>query len=225
MAARKNRKLHYLQEHELFQDFSPAEMAEMERKTTMFTTPPGRLFYSAGETGEVLFILKEGSVHLYRLTPEGRKLIVSTLQAGAIFGEMSLLGQRMYDTFAEAASPSRICVMSRTDVLRLLMQKPQMALRLLGTLGRRLLGTERQLEQIAFSSVPSRLAAQLLTLSAGEDEVRGYTHQELAEMIGAYRETVTATLNDFKGQGLIEIGRKRVQILDRAGLEAQVSAE
>lgn len=217
--AKKDQKLRYLSEHELFQDFTPVEMKQMERKTTMFQCKPGRTFYNAGDTGEVLFILKEGSVHLYRLTPEGRKLIVSTLQAGSIFGEMSLIGQRMYDTFAEAATPSRICVMSRVDVMKLMLQKPQLALRLMGMMGKRLMGTERQMEQIAFNSVPSRLASKLIELSRDKNEIKGYTHQEFADMIGTYRETVTASLNQFKTQGLIKIGRKRVTILDREGLE------
>ena len=216
---KKNQKLRYLSEHELFQDFTLSEMKQMERKTTMFTCKPGRTFYNAGDTGEVLFILKEGAVHLYRLTPEGRKLIVTTLQAGSIFGEMSLIGQRMYDTFAEAATPARICVMSRVDVMKLMLQKPQLALRLMGMMGKRLMGTERQLEQIAFSSVPSRLASKLLELSPDKNEIKGFTHQEFADMIGTYRETVTASLNEFKGQGLIQIGRKRVTILNREGLE------
>jgi len=217
--AKKNQKLRYLSEHELFQDFTPVEMKQMERKTTMFQCKPGRTFYNAGDTGEVLFILKEGSVHLYRLTPEGRKLIVATLQAGNIFGEMSLIGQRMYDTFAEAATPSRICVMSRVDVMKLMLQKPQLALRLMGMMGKRLMGTERQMEQIAFNSVPSRLASKLIELSGDKNEIKGYTHQEFADMIGTYRETVTASLNQFKTQGLIKIGRKRITILDREGLE------
>lgn len=223
--AKQDQKLRYLSEHELFQDFTPIEMKQMERKTTMFQCKPGRTFYSAGETGEVLFILKEGSVHLYRLTTEGRKLIVATLQAGSIFGEMSLIGQRMYDTFAEAATPSRICVMSRVDVMKLMLQKPQLALRLMGMMGKRLMGTERQMEQIAFNSVPSRLASKLIELSAQNNEIKGYTHQEFADMIGTYRETVTASLNEFKTQGLIKIGRKRITILNRDRLEEMTDGE
>lgn len=215
----QDEKLYYLTKHEFFQDFNRLEMWNVERQTTMFTCEPGRVFYQSGEMGEVLFILKEGTVHLYRLTPEGRKLIVATLSDGAVFGEMSLIGQGMHDTFAEAVSPARICVMSRVDVEMLLRKKPAMALRLLGVMGERLQAAERQLEQMAFGSVPSRLASQLLQLSGGRDEVEGFTHQELAEMVGTYRETATQALNTFKSQGLIEIGRKKIRILDRAGLQ------
>ncbi|HBY98338.1 MAG TPA: cyclic nucleotide-binding protein [Chloroflexi bacterium] len=210
----------YLSESKLFQDFTPEEMREMEQRTTMRTCPPGRVFYRAGDPGETLYILKEGIVHLYRLAPDGRKLIVATLGKGTIFGEMALIGQGMHNTFAEAATDARICIMSRTEVEYLLLNKPQMALRMLAIIGERLRQTEEQLEQIAFGSVSSRLANRLLELGGHSRTVEGYTHQELAEMIGTYRETVTATLNDFKAQGLIAIGRKHIEILDRPALEA-----
>ncbi|HBY92827.1 MAG TPA: cyclic nucleotide-binding protein [Chloroflexi bacterium] len=213
----------YLSENDLFQDFSRQEMLQMERRTTMRTCEPGRIFYQAGETAETLYILKEGTVHLYRLTPDGRKLIVATLEKGAVFGELALVGQRMHSTFAEAATNARICIMGRTEVKQLLLAKPQMALRLLKIVGERLHQTERQLEQMAFNSISRRLARKLLELSYGRHTVEGYSHQELADMIGTYRETVTATLNDFKAQRMIAVGRKHIDILDRDRLEMLVS--
>jgi CRP/FNR family transcriptional regulator, cyclic AMP receptor protein len=217
--SKQSEKLQHLTKHEFFQDFNRLEMWYIDRQTTMFTCDAGRVFYEAGETGEVLFILKEGTVQLYRLTPEGRKLIVATLNGGSVFGEMSLVGQGMHETYAEAVTPARICVMSRVDVEAMLRKKPQMALRLLAVMGERLQAAERQLESIAFASVSSRLAAQLLQLAGENNEVQGFTHQDLAEMVGTYRETATLTLNEFKQGGLIEIGRKQVTIQDRAGLQ------
>lgn len=219
MAQAVRGKLAYLSETELFQDFSHHEMLEMERRTTMRTCEPGRVFYQPGQAAETLYILKEGTVHLYRLTPDGRKLIVATLGKGTVFGEMALTGQRMHNTFAEAATSARVCVMSRADVEQLLLTKPQMALRLIQIVGNRLHQTELQLEQIAFTSIPRRVARKLLELSYGRHTVEGYSHQELADMIGTYRETVTATLNDFKARGLVRIGRKRIEILERTRLE------
>lgn len=224
MVAMQGEKLRYLTKHEFFKDFTPSEMREVEEQTTMFTCPAGRMFYQAGDTGELLFILKEGTVHLYRLTPEGRKLIVGTLHAGTVFGVMSLVGQGMHNTFAEAVTPALICVMSRIDVESLLRRKPQMALRLMEIIGRRLQLAEQQLERLAFDSVPNRLATQLLDLSANGSDVVGLTHQELAEMVGTYRETATSILNDFKAHGLIELGRRQIHILDRQGLAAFVGS-
>jgi len=213
-------KLDYLSAIEVFQDLSRREMEEMDRSTTMSTCQRGKLFYIPGDTGEVLFLLKKGRVQLYRISPEGKKLVVATLGPGAIFGEMSLVGQGMHNTFAEAAKDCLLCVMSRTDVERLILSKPKVALRFIEAIGKRLTAAEARLEETTFKSIPARLAGLLLRLTDETDSVvAGYTHQDLAEMMGTYRETTTQTLNDFKAQGLIEIGRKRIEIQDRQGLK------
>ncbi|MDX1662147.1 MAG: Crp/Fnr family transcriptional regulator [Candidatus Promineifilaceae bacterium] len=216
----QEQKLTYLSTIEIFRDLSPNELEEVDRQIVMSTCEPGKLFYMPEETGEVLFLLKQGRVQLYRLSPEGKKLVVATLGPGAIFGEMSLVGQGMHNTFAEAVDECMLCVMSRADVERLMRQRPEVAFRFVEALGERLTRTEQRLEEIAFKSIPARLAALLLRLADEQDgdQVRGYTHQALGEMLGTYRETVTQTLNDFKTQKLLEIGRKRITILDRQGL-------
>lgn len=218
---RRKEKLDYLSSIEIFRDLSARELEEIDRQFMMTGCAPGKIFYMPDETGEVLFLLKKGRVQLYRLTAEGKKIVVATLGPGAIFGEMSLVGQGMYNTFAEAADECVLCVMSRADVERLMREKPQVALRIVEAMGKRLTQMERQLEEVAFKSIPARLASLLLRLAgeAGSDEVTGYTHQDLAEVLGTYRETITQTLNDLKTQGLVEIGRKKVTLIDKPGLE------
>jgi CRP-like cAMP-binding protein len=89
----------------------------------------------------------------------------------------------------------------------------------------RLSQAETRLKEWAFKSVPARLASLLLCLREEQgDHIYDYTHQDLAEAIGTYRETATETLNEFKSQHLIQIGRRRIDILDAAGLE-RVAAE
>lgn len=215
-------KLTYLSNIEIFQDLSPRELEEVDRQITMSSCQPGRIFYMPEDSGEVLFLLKKGRVQLYRISLSGKKLVVETLGPGTMFGEMSLVGQGMHNTFAEAVDECLLCVMSRADVERLMREKPSVAFRLVEALGDRLTSVESKLEEIAFKSIPARLASLLLRLADEEgdgSEVIGYTHQALGEMLGTYRETVTQTLNDFKADGLIEISRKRVQILNPAGLE------
>lgn len=217
-------KLEALSEIKIFQDLSDQEMEEMDRSTTMSTCEPGRVFYGPDEAGEVLFLLKKGRVQLYRLSTEGKKLVVAVLEKGAIFGEMSLVGQGMHNTFAEAVDECTLCVMSRMDVERIVEEKPQVALRFLESMAIRLRETEAKLEDLAFKSIPVRLAALLQDL-AGEsnsgDTIEGYTHQDLAEMLGTYRETATQTLNEFKSHGWVEIGRKRIRIVDPSALDLQ----
>jgi CRP-like cAMP-binding protein len=214
-------KMRYLSELAVFQDLSPREMEELNRITTMSTVPKGRVFYRPEEPGEVLFILKEGRVQLYRISPEGKKLVITTLGPGTLFGEMAMLGAKMHNTFAEAVEDCQIFVISGADLERLILNKPQMTLRLVEITGKRLREAEERLGNMAFKGIPARLASLLLRLAneQGSNEITGLTHQDLAESVGTYRETATQVLNDLKADGYIEIGRKRLKILNREGLE------
>jgi CRP/FNR family cyclic AMP-dependent transcriptional regulator len=217
----RSNKIGYLQMVDIFQDLTEEEIEEIDRATTISTCRRGKIFYMPEDTSEVLFLLKEGRVQLYRISPDGKKLVIGTIGPGAIFGEMALIGQGMHNTFAEATEDCVLLVMSREDVERLLVTKPKVALRIFEVLGSRLKETESRLEGIAFKGIPARLASYLLQLAdeQGTDTITGMTHQDLGEQIGTYRETTTQTLNTFKADGLIDIGRKRITILDRAGLE------
>jgi len=215
-------KLSYLSHIQVFRDLSPSELMKMDRQLTMSSCESGKIFYMPEDSGEILFLLKKGQVQIYRLAPNGKKLVVATLGPGAIFGEMSIVGQGMHNTFAEAVDDCLLCVMSRADVERLIREKPDVAFRFLETMSHRVSTLETHLEDIAFKSIPARLAGLLLRLAEeqGNDDLRGYTHQDLSEMLGTYRETITQTLNEFKAQGLIAIGRKRIALIDKRRLEA-----
>jgi CRP/FNR family transcriptional regulator, cyclic AMP receptor protein len=231
-------KHRYLSEIEIFADLSRGEIDHLARSTTMFTTEKGKVFYFPEEAGEVVFLLKKGKVQLYRLSSEGRKLAIATLGQGAIFGEMSLIGQGMYNTFAEAMEDCLICIMSRQEMAQLLIKKPQIALRILDVMGRRLQQAETQLEEVAFKKVPERLALLLLRLvgvGPGENEassgeagttqanpliITGLTHQDLAEMVATHRDTVSFTLNEFKARGFVDLAPKHITVLDVEGLRA-----
>jgi CRP-like cAMP-binding protein len=214
-------KLDHLSDVDLFRDLSERDMAELDRVTTITTVPRGRVFYEPEDVSQILFLIREGRVQIYRISPEGKKLVIATLGPGALFGEMALLGQQMHNAFAEALDDCRIFVISRADLERLILNKPSVGRRVLETTGKRLRDAERRLEDMTFKGIPARLASLLLRIAAeqGSDEVVGLTHQDLAETVGTYRETATQVLNDMKADGLIEIGRKRIKILDRARLE------
>jgi CRP-like cAMP-binding protein len=217
-------KLNHLRETEVFAPLSPPERVWLAESTTMVTCERGRVFYRPHEAGEVVFILKRGRVDLYRIAPDGRKLVVATLGPHTIFGEMGLLGQAMYGCFAEAAEESLICVLSRADLQALVRRNPEVGLRLLAEVGGRLRRREEELEALAFRGLPSRLAALLLREADAYDTVAGYTHQELAERLGTYRETVSQVLGRFRAEGLVAVEPKRIRLLNADGLSAYVDA-
>ena len=217
-------KIGYLATVDIFRDLSSDEMKEIAESTAMTTCQAGKIFYSPNQYGDVIFILKKGKVQIYRMSSEGRKLVIETLGPGTIFGEMSLVGTGLYDAFAEALEDSLLCVMNRQDVEKLILSKPKIAVRLLETMGARLRESEERLEQTLFHEVPNQLAALLLRLRSenGTDTI-ATTHEELADHLGVYRETVTTALNRLKREGLVSIGRKRVQIDDIPGLQLKAA--
>ena len=209
-----------LSENDLFRGLPANDMAALAERLPMATSQRGQLIYAPGETGEVLFILKAGSVRLYRLAVDGRKLVLATLGPGTVFGEMSVLGQSMTDSFAEAVDECVVCLMSRIDIEQVMLEHPTVAVRMVQLLSSRLHEAENKLEQMAFAPVPERVARLLLTLAQG-NEVPGYSHQELADMIGTSRETVSRALVDLKIAGIIAIDRRCIQLLDAGALHAQ----
>lgn len=215
-------KLRHLQGHQLFCDFQQDELESFHDTIHMGTCRAGHVFYRPGQTGEVMFLLKEGSAQLYRLSPDGRKFVFARIPPRSVFGEMACVGQGMYDCFAEATEDSVLCTMSRSDVLKLIRQHPAFAVRLLEIVGRRVVQAERQLEDLAFKGLVPRLAQFLLT-EATDAELRGLTHQDIAERLGVYRETATYGLNELRSSGAIQIGRKHIHILD-AGLLERLAA-
>jgi CRP-like cAMP-binding protein len=214
-------KIGYLRAVDIFRDLTAEEIDWIAHVTPMLTCEKGRVIYTPGETTEVLFILKRGRVQIYRLSAEGKKLVIATLEAGTFFGEMSMVGQGMYEAFAEALEPSLVCALSRKDLMQLLQAKPSVAFRLLEAIGERLLDAQVALEDLAFRPVPARLATILLRLRRTHgDVIEGITHQELADTAGTLRETTTQILDEFKAAGWIETGRRRLVIRDAAALQA-----
>ncbi len=218
-------KVGFLSDTDIFRDLSSQELEELDRVTAMSTCRRGTVFYTPGETGEVLFILKRGRVNLYRINPDGKKLITSSIDPGTMFGEMSLVGQGMYDTFAESAEDCTLCVMSRSDVEHLLLSKPRVALRFMELMANRLQDMEARMETVAFKSVPARLASSLIRLAKENDgHIVGVSHQDLADMVGTYRETVTRILNEFRGEGYIDLSRLHLTVLKPEALQAVAEA-
>lgn len=213
-------KLGHLLETEVFRPLSEAERTWLAESTTMVSCERGRVFYAPDEPGEVVFILKHGRVDLYRIAADGRKLVVATLGPHTIFGEMGLLGQGMYGCYAEATADSLICVLSRSDLQSLIRRNPEVGLRLLNELGNRLRQRDDELEALAFRGLPARLATLLLREADMYGTIDGYTHQDLAERLGTYRETVSQLLGRFRNEGLVSVEPKRIRLLDRSGLEA-----
>jgi CRP/FNR family transcriptional regulator, cyclic AMP receptor protein len=219
-------KVDYLQQVNVFKDLTREEIERVGREFPMQECATGTLFFTPEEPAERLFILKEGQVELYRLTASGKKLVTRRLGPGSIFGEMGLMGQSMHGEFAEATEDALVCTATRDDVLRVLREHPDVAVRLLEAIGGRVRVLEERLEHAVFSPVAVRLANFIVAnADPRAGTVAGLTHAEIGDIIGALRQTVTETLSKWRDEGLITVGHKRIQIKDWDGLREVARAE
>ncbi len=215
----------YLRAADLFLDLTDQELEAIHAFLPMRDCPRGMVFFQPGEPGERLFILKKGRVVLYRLTPDGHRIVVGTVHPNMVFGEMALAGQGMQDCFAEAQEDALVCMVTRQDMEGLVAQRPEIAFRLLAAFGKRVLALEEQLEQVAYRPMGERLAELLLKWAGPEDGrwvVRGYTQEDLANAIGAARQTVSLKLKQFEDAGYIAVRRRVIAVLDRWQLQQLV---
>jgi CRP-like cAMP-binding protein len=220
----ESRKLELLSAMDIFQDLPEEEVAELLDATPMLTAVKGTVFYGEEDGPEVLFLLKSGRVKLERVSPDGRKLTLAIVEKGTFFGEMSLVDQSLVGTHAVAIEDAVICALSRHDLQSLMLEHPTVALRLIDVLARRLQGARDGLQEMVFNDVTGRVAGLLVRLADEETGVvAGYSHQDLAAMVGCLRESFTAVLDRFRKTSAVEIGRKRITIVDRSQLEQAIS--
>lgn len=183
--------------------------------------------YTPGQPAHALYLLISGQVSLQMLSGGGRVLTIRVVEPGQIFGHSVLDGEPGYDTYAEALSPVRAVAVPRSAVYEALAAEPSLASALVDLLGQHRLTVSRRLDEVAFKSVPARLASVLLEMSETQPPQEGprperrlprRTHQQLAEMINAYRETVTKVINQFRDARLLDVDNKGITLLNLSRL-------
>jgi CRP/FNR family transcriptional regulator, cyclic AMP receptor protein len=219
-------------EHEIFDGLTDADLAEMDDRFAMASFRKGELIYSPFDRGDALFLVESGRVRLFRSASDGRQVTLAMLDAGASFGQLSVLDTPLLDAYAEAMTDCVVRVLRVSDLERAVADHPRMALNLMRSLADRLRDAEDQIEALAFRPVPSRLAGKLLDLMDRYGRVtpngiridERFTHMQLAEMIGTSRETLTKVLNELRDAGLIDVRDRLIWVLDAHGLERMKTA-
>lgn len=207
-----------LRELDLFRDLTDAEIDAIGAAAPMRTIPAGQVLYAPGRPTEVLFILKGGRVRLYVIGADGRTLTTAIVEPGQLFGEMVPMGQSLTDTYAETLDASVVCLMSRTDVDRLLLSDPRIAARIAEILGRRVAELETRLSDTVLKSAPDRIASTLARLADRDGASIRLTHEQLADLVGTTRETVTKVLVDLAARGFVQQRRGRIIVTSRSGV-------
>jgi CRP/FNR family cyclic AMP-dependent transcriptional regulator len=210
---------------DIFEPLSTEGIEQLNRQLPSIHLERGEIFYTPEERSERLFVLERGKVRIYRTTPDGREFTLAIVESGTVFGEMALTAQQLEGAYAQAIEPSEVSTMAREDLERLVVEKPEVGLKIMHLLSERLRRYETRLEDITMKDVHSRLASIIVMLVESEGVTSGtgyripahYTHQQLGEMIGTNREAVTRAFGVLQDEGVVELRRRLIYV---PGLQA-----
>ena len=197
----------------LFANLEPVQLQGLSRVASARHFRAGETILRESEPGDQFFVIARGEVKVFVDSPDGREVVLTHLQAGEFFGEMALFDGDTRSASVTALADSELVVISRDDFLAALAADFGLTRRILQTLSARLRRSNEIIESLALQDVGGRLARYLVRLAdaSGQQPVDGYyavhrpTHQEIANSIGATRETVTRMLKQFEDRKLIRI--------------------
>jgi CRP/FNR family cyclic AMP-dependent transcriptional regulator len=211
---------------------SEEEMEDLAKRTPDTYLEQEDILYTPREGTERLFILKKGRVQLYEVNGEGDEITLSVVEDGNVFGEMALTAQSLKGLYVRAITPSTVVSLRREDLEHLIMNKPEVGLRLVRELAQRLHASEARFADMVGKDVPARLATLILTLVDSEGVVSSesyripnhYTHERLASMIGCKRVAVTRAFRKLEGGGAVMLKDRRIVVKDMDALKESAEA-
>lgn len=185
--------------------------------------PRGAVLFNEGEPGDRLYVISEGKIKLGTTSTDGRETLLAILGPGEMFGELSFFDPGPRTSTATALTKTKLVGAGHGDLEPWLKDHPEVAAALLRALAHRLRRNNETLSDLVFSDVPGRVAKALLDLARrfGETNPDGSVHvvhdltqEELAQLVGASRETVNKALADFQNRGWLRIEQRGVELLD-----------
>jgi CRP-like cAMP-binding protein len=182
----------------------------------------GQSLFKEGDDGDNLYVVSNGKVKLGTKSPDGRENLLMILGPGDMFGELSLFDSGPRTATATAVTDSKLLTLGQEKVIPWVKEYPEVSLQLLARLASRLRRTNEVVGDLVFSDVPGRVAKALIDLGVkfGEKRSEGLfvnhdlTQEELAQLVGASRETVNKSLADFAQRGWLRLEARSVMILD-----------
>jgi CRP/FNR family transcriptional regulator/CRP/FNR family cyclic AMP-dependent transcriptional regulator len=198
----------------LFSNVTDEDLEQVASHLIERRFPRNTTIVEEGLAGDYMYVIREGRVKVTKLSEDGREKILEFLDAGSFFGEMALLDREPRIASVKTLKPVKLLALSRTDFLNLLRKSPDLALSVIQELCKRLRTVDDQASALSFQRVKDRTKGLLQRLARDPHEEGGrvtppLTHQQMADMIGTSRETVTRVVKDLKQEGwLLQEGKR-----------------
>ncbi|HJQ18716.1 MAG TPA: Crp/Fnr family transcriptional regulator [Gemmatimonadaceae bacterium] len=206
----------------LFSGLSREEVEGLAEFTRERSYPRGSVILFENDPGDSLFVVHAGRVKVVLIGEDGREVILGVLGVGQHFGELSLIDEQPRSAHVIAMEDSGLIILRREDFRKKVETTPSIAWSLLLELSKRLRRADDKIGGLVLLDVPGRIARLLLDMAeeSGTDLIeKSLTHQTIAQMIGASRETVSRAMKEFQDAGWINVERRRISLANRAALE------
>ncbi len=233
--ARSSEQIDLLRRHPLFANLDAAILGELVRYAVIRRFGNGELIFRHGDAGNALYGILGGRVRIFAPGPEGGEITLNLMEPGELFGEIAAIDGKPRTASAIAMEATTLLQLRRDAMLQALKQHPSFAEAVILLLCDRLRWTSDLIEDTAFLPLPARLAKRLLALgvtfggdAAGVERGRvrlRLSQRELATLVGASRESVNKLLSQWRAQGLVELQRQRLLLVDLPGLARIARAE
>ncbi|WP_176818925.1 Crp/Fnr family transcriptional regulator [Quadrisphaera sp. DSM 44207] len=206
----------------LFQGLDEDSASALLGMVTEVSLRRGDVLFGVGDPAHALYVVDTGKIKLGRAAPDGREQLLAVLGPGEMFGELSWFDPGPRTSSATAVSATRLAALDFDDLRRWVAGRPEVASHLLRALARRLRRTNEVLADLVFTDVPGRVAKTLLDLAqrfgrpteAGLRVQHDLTQEELAQLVGASRETVNKALADFAARGWLRLEARSVVLVE-----------
>jgi len=220
----------YFKRCELFEQLSDEQIRRLEEQSQVKTFDRKSLIYLPDDTSDSVLLVASGRVRIYHITSEGKEALLTFIDPGELFGELSIVGQQEREEFAEALEKSQIVKIPGEAIRELMAEQPSVMLGLTRMIGLRRQTFERRLKSLMFKPNRERLVHLLLELAEryGVPHAEGValriklSHQEMANLIGSTRETVTIVLGELQFEKLIAVRRRQIILKNVRGLAESI---
>lgn len=202
----------------LFSDLGPEVIDCLSAMATTRTLQPGEMLFQADDPGDALYGVRRGEIRIETGTEAGRRIVLNSLGAGDLFGEIALLDGRERTADAVAAVASELFVLRRPDLLAYLMREPDVAIRLIGLLCSRIRYIAGQMNELATLPLAARLARRLVVLAEDFGNEIEISQEQLGAFVGGTRESVNRQLQVWRRAGYIDLRRGCVVLLKAEAL-------
>src|SRR5215468_841995 len=218
-----------LRQTPLFSGLSDAEMAALAVHVTRQRFDRGELLFNEGDRCEGLYLVANGKIRIFKLSPTGREQILAVEGPGSSFAELPVFDGGNYPAAASALEDSQVLFISRKDFQNFCREHPEVALKVIAIVGARLRRLVGIIEELSFTTVRQRLIAMILRLAqAGHTRSKEgihieltKSHNDLAAELGTVRELVSRNLSRLEAEGFLDVEGRKIIVKDLPGLRRE----